>query len=167
MDELRSLSFVELRSLSLSELRSMRNRLQNEEDVVSFVRRVAQGRLDVVRDERSRRGAGEHSSVEPGQLAAVFGQQQGGGSARPPRDTDVSADHPRVAELTDICDRLHFADFAELDDAELVALDEALTAFEATQSADRRSLFDRIDSLSRELVNRYKTGGASVDSLLD
>lgn len=156
-----------MRVLSLDELRSSRARLQNEEDVVSFVRRVAQGRLDVVRDELRRRGSGGHASVAPNELAAVFGQQQGGGSARPPRDTDVSADHPRVAELTAICDRLHFADFAELDDAELTELDEALTAFEAVQSADRRSLFGHIDALSRELVNRYKSGGASVDSLLN
>ena len=160
------MSLDELRSLSLAELRSLRTRLQGEEDVVSFVRRVAQGRLDVVRDELRRRGSGGHTSVEPNELAAVFGQQQGGGSARPPRDTEVSADHPRVAELTDICDRLHFADFAELDDTELDNLERALAAFEAVQSTDRRTLFGHIDALSRELVNRYKSGGASVDSLL-
>lgn len=153
--------------MSLDDLRALRSRLQNEEDVVSFVRRIAQGRLDVVRDERRRRAAGGHASTEPTELAVVFGQQQGGGSVRPPRDTDISADHPRVAELTAICDRLHFADFAELDGDELTALEDALSNFEAVQSADRKALFGRIDALSRELVNRYKSGGASVDSLLD
>ena len=72
-----------------------------------------------------------------------------------------------MIELTEICDRHHFADFADLDDGELSALETALAAFEAVQSTDRKTLFSRIDALSRELVNRYKTGGASVDSLLD
>jgi hypothetical protein len=154
-------------SLSLGELRVMRTTLQEEEDVVSFVRRVAQGRLDIVRAENARRSSGSHASAAPGELAAVFGQQQGSGSARPPRDTNVSADHPRVVELTDICDRLHFADFADLDDDELSALEAALAAFEAARSAERKALFGRIDALSRELIERYKTGGATVDSLLD
>jgi hypothetical protein len=42
-----------------------------------------------------------------------------------------------------------------------------LSGFESAQSADRRELFARIDVLSRELVDRYKSGGATVDSLLD
>lgn len=153
--------------MSLDELRATRARLQSEEDVVSFVRRVAQGRLDIVREERVRRGVGSHATAAPGELAAVFGQQQGAGSLRPPRDTDVSADHPRVLELTGICDRLHFADFADLADDELVSLESELSRFEAVQSTDRKALFVRIDALSRELVNRYKSGGATVDSLLD
>ncbi len=148
-------------------MRALRAELQNEEDAISFVRRVAQGRLDIVRDERARRGSGGHASAAPNELANVFGQRQGGGSARPPRDTEVRADHPRVSELTSICDDLHFADFADLSESELAELESALAAFEAAQSTDRKSLFARIDALSRELVNRYKSGGATVDSLLD
>jgi hypothetical protein len=152
--------------LTLAELRSLRSRLQGEEDVVSFVRRVAQGRLDVVREEQRQRGQGGHAVSEPTQMASVFGQQQGGGSVRPPRDTEIAADHPRVTMLADLCDRLHFGDYKDLDDDELTALEAALAAFEAEQSAVRRGLFERIDALSSELVNRYKTGGADVDSLL-
>jgi hypothetical protein len=153
--------------LSLSELRALRGALQEEEDAVSFVRRIAQGRLDVVREERARRAAGGHADASAGELAAVFGQQQGGGSARPPRDTEVPAHHPRLEQLTALCDQLHFADFAELDDRELQELETGLIDFELAQSIDRKELFGRIDALSAELVARYKTGGASVDSLLD
>lgn len=150
----------------MGELRSLRARLQEEEDVVSFVRRVAQGRLDVVREEQRQRGHGGHAANDPTQMASVFGQQQGGGSARPPRDTAIAADHPRVAMLTELCDRLHFGDHKDLTDDELDALEAALADFEAEQSAQRRGLFARIDALSGELVNRYKSGGADVDSLL-
>jgi hypothetical protein len=101
------------------------------------------------------------------QLAAVFGQQQGGGSVRPPRDTEVPAHHPRLAELTALCDTFHFADFAELSLGELDALVVALEAFEMVQSTDRKSLFGQIDALSAELVARYKNGGANINSLLE
>jgi len=154
-------------SLTLPELPSLRTDLQNEEDAVSFVRRLAQGRLDVVREEKQKRGAGKSLDARPEQLAAVFGQQQGGGSARPPRDTEVPAHHPRLAELTALCDTFHFADFAELSLGELDALVVALEAFEMVQSTDRKSLFGQIDALSAELVARYKNGGANINSLLE
>jgi len=141
--------------------------MQAEEDAVSFVRRIAQGRIDVVREETASRNAGGHASASPDELAVVFGQQQGGGSVRPPRDTEVPANHLRLAQLTELCDRLHFADYTDLTDDELRALEIELAAFEVTQSNDRRSLFTRIDALSAELVARYKTGGANVDSLLN
>ena len=153
-------------SLALGDLRAARSRLQAEEDVVSFVRRVAQGRLDVVREEQRQRGRGGHAPQDPEHMASVFGQQQGGGSVRPPRDTDISADHPHVVALTQLCDRLHFGDYKDLADDELEALGAALSAFESEQSTRRRDLFARIDALSSELVKRYKTGGADVDSLL-
>ena len=154
-------------SLTLPELRTLRTELQNEEDAVSFVRRLAQGRLDVVREEKLKRGVGKSLDAQPEQLAAVFGQQQGGGSARPPRDTEVPAHHPRLAELTALCDTFHFADFADLSLGELDALITALEAFEMVQSTDRKSLFGQIDALSAELVARYKNGGANINSLLE
>jgi len=43
---------------------------------------------------------------------------------------------------------------------------ESLAGFERTVSALRRTLFDRIDAIEAELTRRYRTGEASVDSLL-
>jgi hypothetical protein len=120
-----------------------------------------------VREEKQKRGTGKSLDAQPEQLAAVFGQQQGGGSARPPRDTEVPAHHPRLAELTTLCDTFHFADFAELSLGELDALINALEAFEMVQSTDRKALFGQIDALSAELVARYKSGGANINSLLE
>ncbi|NDH48438.1 MAG: hypothetical protein EBX99_11510, partial [Acidimicrobiia bacterium] len=53
------------------------------------------------------------------------------------------------------------------DDAALAELESRLRAFETAQSEARRRLFDRIDSLTAELVRRYRDGGASVDTLLE
>ena len=44
--------------LSLDELRALRQQLQHEDDVVSYARRVAQARVDLVTTEHARRTAG-------------------------------------------------------------------------------------------------------------
>lgn len=152
--------------LSVEQLREERSRLQTLEDAVSFVRRVAQGRLDLARDERNRRNENRPSVDVTTDLAALFGQEHGGGSSRPPRDTAVSLDHPLVKELDALCDEVGFGAIASLDVDSLDAAIDRLAAFERTCSNERRSLFDRIDALTKELVGRYKSGGASVDALL-
>jgi hypothetical protein len=152
--------------LSVEQLRAERSRLQTSEDAVSFVRRVAQGRLDLARDERTRRDENRPSVDVTTDLAALFGQEHGGGSSRPPRDTVVPLDHPLLQELDALCDEVGFGALASLDVDSLDAAIDRLADFERTCSNERRSLFDRIDALTKELVDRYKSGGASVDALL-
>ena len=41
-----------------------------------------------------------------------------------------------------------------------------LQAYERRVSDLRRALFDRIDAIENELTRRYRTGEASVDTLL-
>lgn len=153
--------------MSVEELRAERARLQAQEDAVSFVRRVAQGRLDLARDERTRREENRPSVDVTTDLAALFGQEHGGGSSRPPRDTAVSLDHPFVKQLDALCDEIGFGALSALDVDSLDAAIDRLGNFEHTCSTERRTLFERIDALTSELVSRYKSGGASVDTLLD
>ena len=63
------------KSMSLPELREARSRLNEDEDAVSFVRRLTQGRLDLVRAELKHRRGGEDDTAN---LARVFGQEHGG-----------------------------------------------------------------------------------------
>lgn len=153
--------------MSLDELRAERDRLRRIEDAVSFVRRLAQGRIDlVVAVVNSRRdGTGEVSVADI--VRSGVGPAPGTGSARPPRETDVEADHPLLVEFEALCDRLGFDDMAESSTDRLDALEAGLRTFEAEQSEIRRTLFSRIDALTAELVERYKSGAASVDALLD
>ena len=153
-------------SLPLPELRAERDQLRAEEDAVSFVRRLAQGRVDLVDAVRHRRQSGESGSIAD-IIRSGVGPAPSTGSARPPRDTEVAADHPLVTEFDELCDRLGFDDMPGLDDAGLDRLHAGLVDFEARQSTRRRALFDRIDALTAELVRRYRDGGASVDSLLE
>lgn len=160
------------RELSLDDLRAERNRLQDEDDRVSYVRRAAQSRLDLVRAVRERRDGIGVDDVS-GELRRVLSQHlTGGPSTRPPRDgRDDIADGPLVDELDRLCAEGGFSRLssstAPLADDELAALEAALAGFERRVSDDRRARFDRIDALGAELVRRYREGEADVDSLLD
>ena len=68
--------------LSLAELRSLRRQLQHEDDAVSYARRVAQARLDLVQAESVHRTANTEVSDD---LRTVLSQHLTGGPARPPR----------------------------------------------------------------------------------
>lgn len=153
--------------LDLAGIRAARAALQAQEDAVSFVRRMAQGRLDIARDEQRRRAENLPTSQTATDLAGVFGQEHGGGSARPPRETNISTDHPLVIELEQLCDRVGFGSIRTLDEAALLGVIDELSAFENARSGERRMLFDQIDTLTAELVQRYKQDGADVDSLLN
>lgn len=151
-------------SLSLTELRETRNRLNQQEDAVSFVRRMTQGRLDLVRAELRHRGGGQDDT---GNLARVFGQEHGGGSNRPPRDTEVPVNHPLVVELEKLCEHYGFGELRSLSTSELSALETALATFEQARSGERKALFEQIDALTAELISRIKMGGSDIDAMLN
>jgi hypothetical protein len=153
-------------SLSLDELRSLRNELQAEDDVVSYVRRVAQARVDLVRAEVHRRERGERSEDISSELRVVLSSHLTGGPARPPRPVEDLSDHALSDELDAICAEHGFSRLEDLSVPDLQQLDQRLTAFERRGSDDRRERFDRLDALSAELVRRYREGEASVDGLL-
>ncbi len=151
--------------LSLDDLRSLRQELQAEDDVVSYARRVAQARLDLVKSEMSHRAA-DSGEILRDELNEVLSRHLTGGPARPPRPAEDLSDHQLSSELDAVCNEKGFGRLEELNDAELEALSAAITEFEARVSSDRRTRFDRLDALSAELVRRYREGEADVDSLL-
>lgn len=154
-------------SMSTAEIRVARAALQMQEDVISFVRRMAQGRCDLARDEQRRRIDGTPASgISVSDIANVFGQEHGGGSSRPPRETNISAEHPLVVELEKLCQEINFGDLRTLDDRSLENVVKQLSSFEISQSLERKALFASIDALTTQLVKRYKDDGVNVDSLL-
>ncbi len=150
-------------TLSLDELRERRGELQREDDAVSYARRVAQARLDLVEQvqERRARAAGTTPDTggglsESGELRDVLARHLTGGDARPPRPTADLSDEPPARELEEICARHGMGRLDELDDDALDALGDAIRDFEARASSDRRQRFDRLDALTGELVRRYR-----------
>ena len=153
-------------NLSLEELRGLRQQLQLEDDAVSYARRVAQTRLDFVKAEATHR-ADKSDIIVDDELRDVLSSRLTGGPARPPRPTEDLSDHPLAVELDELCASAGLGRLKTLDDAQLVALTEAIAEFEGRVSSDRRERFDQLDALSAELVRRYRDGEADVDSLPD
>jgi hypothetical protein len=151
-------------TLSLDELRSLRTEMQQRDDVVSYARRVAQARLDLVRSEMSRRESDGDVSAE---VTDVLSQHLTGGPARPPRPAEDLSDDALSVELDAICSEHRYGRVEDLDEVELATLATAIEEFEQRVSQDRRARFDRLDALSAELVRRYRDGEADVDSLLN
>jgi hypothetical protein len=152
--------------LSLDDLRALRARLQQEDDAVSYVRRLTQARLDLARAELRNRAVGDPDANITGELPAILGTQLTGGPARPPRPADDFSGHPLAQQLDELCAEAGSADLESMTLDELGTYVTALHGFERARSAERKELFARIDELSAELVRRYRDGEAHVDGLL-
>jgi hypothetical protein len=150
---------------SLEDVRAMRAECQEAETAVSFLRRMAQGRLDLVH--ACLDGSDLGSLVE--RLPSIIGsgppRPQGYGRLPSQMSPDLDKD-----DLTEELDAVLDADqtglLPTMDEAELRAVGERLTVIEKRISDQRRALHERIDKLQAEIVSRYKTGEASVDGLL-
>jgi len=152
--------------LPLDELRSVRVGLQHDDDAVSYVRRVAQARLDLIDAEMRRRDRHADPAVITSELPVILGSHLTGGPARPPRPAEDASDHPLALELEHLWNEHGGSDLPSLDDDELVALRSELRIFEQARSKERKALFGRIDALSAELVRRYREGEADIEGLL-
>ena len=156
---------VDPRQLSLVELRALRAKLQNDDDAVSYVRRLAQARLDLVHAEKRRRIDGGTESLSD-ELTSILSTHLTGGAPRPPRPATDFSTHPLAEQFEALMDRAGDNDLSSLTSEELLAYADALHEFEQARSHERRELFTRIDELSAELVRRYRDGEAHVDGLL-
>ena len=165
-------SELDLQALSLDELRAERNRLQHEDDAVSYVRRIAQARLDLVAAELLQSGDNSDEDLSGG-LQRVLSQHLTGppSASRAPRaDDDHLANDARAVQLDQLCAEHGFNRLSsgeELTQAELTSLTNVLTNFEREISTDRRERFEQIDALGAELVRRFRDGEVHVDEFLD
>lgn len=160
-------------ALSLDELRTRRSECQEAESALSYLRRLVQGRMDIVGayvDSASDGGAPDLSALVdslPEILAGGGGRMIGGPGRNPVLH---SPDTETLSEVTGELDQILGADnlsgLAHQDRAELMALFEELRSLEQRVSSERRGLHERIDTLQAELVQRHKSGQASVDGLL-
>jgi hypothetical protein len=165
---------ADLPSLSMEELRSRRAACQAIEVALSYQRRMAQGRLDIVGAERAQRaGGGSAPHVGEGteelveHLSGVLADRgRSPGFGHMPQLMAPEAADVDTSELDAIARPTVLAALDQADDDELDRLVAALTAYERGMSDDRRALHGTIDTLQAEIARRYRTGEASVDSLL-
>lgn len=160
----------DLTARPIEEIRQMRADCQQVEDSLSYLRRLVQGRLEVVTaDLRCRADTGRPADpaalVE--ELPKILGDRvHAPGFARPPGRLVPPDDDRVTAELDAMLDAEALASLADRADDEVRELADRLTELERRVSSERRALHERLDALQAEVARRYKAGEVSVDSLL-
>ena len=173
IETLLSPEYVEgLESLPMSEIRQRRDECQEAADVLSYLRRIVQGRLDLVHADLERRVGGESSDLadvveqlKRGEIIADSTRSPGNGRL-PMSFSPADADGWITQELDQIFDASRAGDLSTLADAEVRTIADELSELERKVSHQRAQLHSRHDVLQAEVVRRYKSGEASVDSLL-
>jgi hypothetical protein len=153
---------------SLDEVRAMRAECQSAETAVSFLRRIAQGRLDLVHACLDNPDSDSLDSLVE-RLPAIIGsgpaRPQGPGRLPSQMSPDLDKEN-LTAEIDAVLDAEHIGTLTTMSPDELRSVGDRLSAIETRISDQRRALHERIDKLQAEIVSRYKTGEASVDGLL-
>ena len=159
----------------MDELRAVRSRCQSLENALSYVRRLIQGRVDIVGGELQRRreggGSGDVSELI-GRLPDILSEgsrsEGGPGSVRPPHSMEPDSDVTAQLEvmLDEVITSGELGSVAELDEDRLEAALAGLNDLEDRVSANRKTLHSVIDSVQREVIRRYSSGEESVDNLL-
>jgi hypothetical protein len=164
----------DLRARPIEEIRAMRAECQRIEVALSYMRRLVQGRIDIVAAELQRRagGAGPSGLAEivehlPEILTGREAGQPRGVGRLPTLMAPSEADEAELrAELDAVAGEELLARLPETADEEVRSVLDRLSDLERVVSARRRALHERIDALQAELTRRYKSGEASVESLL-
>ncbi|MBT2416064.1 aerial mycelium formation protein [Streptomyces sp. ISL-12] len=160
----------DLTVLSLPELRTLRREAQREEADLSYVRRLLQGRIDILRAELALRGpasvvAREQSMVERLSEILTDGPARHRSSAR-----HVTLGTPRSEEYrqlaAEMLGEVELSDLRARTDPELTAAMGRLVGYEQQVSRRRQRLQRTADDCSAEIARRYREGEAQVDDLL-
>ncbi|GAA1228164.1 hypothetical protein GCM10009665_18280 [Kitasatospora nipponensis] len=181
-----AVSGVELTALGLGELRVLRRDAQEQEADLSYLRRLLQGRVDILRAELDRRTFDRHRPAPCDPLhpdrahpdrphADTLLQRLPQILADAPSHVRQSARHvtlgtPRGEQYREQADALmgdvQLADLSAHASAELLAALDRLTAHEREVSGRRQGLQRTADGCSAEITRRYREGEARVDDLL-
>ncbi len=157
-----------LPGLPLAEVRALRVDAEQEEVDLSYLRRIVQGRLDILRAELNRRDSSSDQTLVDG-LAAILADEPRAPARGSGRHTTIEpsrADsHRRYVEAL-VAD-VDLSDVGARTPDELSQAMRALSEQEQTISVKRKAVQDVMDACSAEITRRYKDGEADVATLLD
>jgi hypothetical protein len=159
----------DLEDRSLDQLRALRDDCREEESRLSFVRRVTQARLDIVRaaiDRREGGGASDDLSVLgglPEVLADEPAPAPGGGQRALSLHTPEEQDGRR---RDDVLTDPSLGRLPDLDIDELRGLADRLDDEERRLSDLRRRVIAHLDALQAELVRRYAQDPGAIEQAL-
>jgi hypothetical protein len=152
--------FVEgLSQLSLEELRARRAECLAEREYLSLLRRLVQGRAEILADELRARQGGEERGPLIERLASVLAADEPRGPSRG-EAVRVTVPEPEILLARRRVERLvadaGLSDPSTLDDAELERAVELLEREEREVSEQRARVLAVLDRLQEELKRRYK-----------
>ncbi|QES48949.1 AmfC protein [Streptomyces venezuelae] len=159
--------------LGLPELRALRRDAQRDEADLSYIRRILQGRIDILRAELARRTDQEGPAGR--EVPAVVVDRLSEILADAPSSRSVSARHvtlgtPQSEEFrllaAEMLADVELSDLAARTDAELHDAMGRLVRYEQQVSRRRQQLQRTADDCSAEITRRYREGEAQVDDLL-
>lgn len=159
-------AFVEgLAGLSLDELRARREECLAEREYLSLLRRLVQGRAEILADELRARQIGEERGPLIERLATVLAADEPRGPARG-EAVRVAVPEPELLMARRRVERLvadaGLSDPSTLDDAELERAVELLEREEREVSEQRGRVLGVLDLLQDELKRRYKEDVSQV-----
>jgi hypothetical protein len=147
-----------LAEMSLDELRSRRDECLAEREYLSLLRRLVQGRAEILTAELERRGGGGEEGTLVERLSRVLASEGHG----TPRGEAVKVGVPEE-ELLQARRRVErlvmdagISDPTALDDQQLGRAVDVLEAEEQEVSRDRSAVIDVLDRVQDELKRRYK-----------
>ncbi|MGX1914057.1 RsiG family protein [Streptomyces phaeochromogenes] len=165
----------ELSVLRLPELRTLRRDAQRDEADLSYVRRLLQGRIDILRAELGRRGAPRRGREARIAASASVVERLSEILTDAPARQRSSARHVTVGTphseefrrlASDMLAEVELSDLDARTDLELNAAMGRLVRYEQQVSRRRQELQRTADDCSAEIARRYREGEAQVDDLL-
>ncbi|THA25735.1 ABC transporter substrate-binding protein [Streptomyces sp. RKND-216] len=155
----------ELTGRTLPELRDLRRAAQREEADLSYVRRLLQGRIDILRAELARRTEPGSPLLDLLPEILVDAPSRHRQSAR-----HVTVGTPHRAEYRALAEEMlaevELSDLTARTDDELHGAMGRLVRYEQQVSGRRQALHRTADACSAEIARRYREGEAHVDDLL-
>jgi hypothetical protein len=158
-------------ALGLPELRALRRDAQRDEADLSYVRRLLQGRIDILRAELARRADPDAPAVlEPPVVDRLSEILADAPSRRSASARHVTLGTPQSEEFrllaAEMLADVELSDLAARTDGELYDAMGRLTRYEQQVSRRRQELQRTADDSSAEITRRYREGEAQVDDLL-
>ncbi|MGW8766470.1 RsiG family protein [Streptomyces sp. NPDC055815] len=164
-DRLQPGSQPDLGALRLPELRALRRDAQSDEADLSYVRRMLQGRIDILRAELARRTDPEAPVLDRlSEILADVPSRHRSSARHVTLSTPRGEEYRRLA--TEMLSEVELSDLTARTDDELHAAMGRLAGYEQQISRRRQHLQRTADDCSAEIARRYREGEAQVDDLL-
>jgi hypothetical protein len=159
IDRILDPGFVQgLGELSLDDLRARRDECLSEREYLSLLRRLVQGRAEILRAEIDRRGTGADDQPLVERLSTILASEAGAPSRGEAVRVGLPEDEMLLARrrVERMVADAGLSDPGALDDERLAAAVEVLATEEQEVSEQRGRVIEVLDRLQDELKRRYK-----------